>query len=52
MLPLDGWRLETELYSLASNNTSSPRQGTPRPRLSDSPLPRNLLNSSKQKYLF
>ena len=38
MLPPDGWRLEAELYSPASNKTSSPPQARRVLRLSDSPL--------------
>jgi hypothetical protein len=38
MLPPDGWRLEAELYSPASNKTSSPPQASRVLRLSDSAL--------------
>ena len=38
MLPPDGWRLEAELYSPASNKTSSPPQARRVLWLSDSPL--------------
>ena len=41
MLPPDGWRLEAELYSPASNKTSSPPQARGVLRLSDSPPTRN-----------
>jgi hypothetical protein len=51
MLPPDGWRLETELYSPASNKTSSSPQARRVLRLSDSPLTRNPLYSWKQKHL-
>jgi hypothetical protein len=52
MLPPDGWRLEPQRYSAASDKTSSPPQARRVLPLSNSPLTRNPLYSWKQKHLF